>query len=74
MSVILTLAFIWGGGEGYQLLLHPLLSAGNVAEDLSDGLEKILVIPQQQVRWASDCHFAGKPFVTFCLLGVAWGD
>lgn len=46
MSVILMVIFILGG-EGYQLLLHPILSAGNVAENLSNGLEKILVLPKQ---------------------------
>lgn len=39
--------YYYFGGKGYQLLLHPILSAGNVAENLSNGLEKILVIPKQ---------------------------
>lgn len=46
MSGILMVVFLLGG-EGYQLLLHPVLSAGNAAENLSNGLEKILVLPKQ---------------------------
>lgn len=49
MSGILMIVwfFLGVGGEGYQLLLHPVLSAGNVAENLGNGLEKILVLPKQ---------------------------
>lgn len=46
MSLILMVVFLLGS-EGYQLLLHPILSAGNVTENLSNGLEKILVLPKQ---------------------------
>lgn len=48
MSAVLMVVFLLGG-EGYQLLLHPILPAGNAAEDLSNGLEEILVLPQQQI-------------------------
>lgn len=47
-GILMIVCFFLGVGcEGYQLLLHPVLSAGNVAENLGNGLEKILVLPKQ---------------------------
>lgn len=46
MSLTLMVVLLFGG-EGYQLLLHPVLPAGNAAENLSNGLEEILVLPKQ---------------------------